>query len=317
MAHLESLPPEITSAIRTALHRVLKTYALNGNLGPHMVRKLFLQTADELVSAGKIERPTRLSQSFASQATRREGDNYPDYGIAASLADQMRQAIWELYGEGILMPARTMHPQQEYAGNENPWFDLDHALITQYGVCVLTDPENRIQVHDPDGYLAIFRGANPPADAEMMRYLEECVAVFRGRHLLAAVVLLGIASERLIDVLAENLTAALGEPSGTEWYKRNYSKKRDISARFESLSGKLMDEYGPELNQQKLKDGFQRDVTLVFDVIRLARNDIAHTAGRLFTWNEVSGLLFHFVQYFGYVNRIIAFLDANPRVVSS
>lgn len=145
-----------------------------------------------------------------------------------------------------------------------------------------------------------------------MRYLSECVSVFRSNHLLASVVLLGIASERLIEVLAENLRDALGDQRGIPWFQSKYSNKRDISARFKALSAKLMGEYGGALNQHKLKDAFQGVVTLTFEQIRLARNEVAHPAKRQFNWNDVSGFLRSFVQYFGYVNRIIAFLDDNP-----
>jgi hypothetical protein len=74
-----------------------------------------------------------------------------------------------------------------------------------------------------------------------------------------------------------------------------------------------MEEYSEELDQEKLKDAFQHVVTLTFEQIRLARNDIAHLKEREFTWNEVNGFLHNFVQYFGYINRIIAFLSNNPK----
>jgi len=74
-----------------------------------------------------------------------------------------------------------------------------------------------------------------------------------------------------------------------------------------------MREYGQALNQQKLKDSFHGVVTLTLEEIRLARNDIAHPANRQLHWNEVSGFLHNFVQYFRYANRIIAFLASNPK----
>jgi hypothetical protein len=52
-------------------------------------------------------------------------------------------------------------------------------------------------------------------------------------------------------------------------------------------------------------------VTLTFEQIGCARNDIAHPTGCEFTWNEISGLLHSFVQYFLYVNCIVSFLESN------
>ena len=87
----------------------------------------------------------------------------------------------------------------------------------------------------------------------------------------------------------------------------------DNLKRFLALTGKLMGEYGEELSRVGLKDAFNGVVTLTFEQIRNARNDIAHPSGREFTWNEVSGLLHNYVQYFIYANRIIAFLRAKQR----
>jgi hypothetical protein len=49
-------------------------------------------------------------------------------------------------------------------------------------------------------------------------------------------------------------------------------------------------------------------VTLTFEQVSRARNDIAHPMGREFTWNEVSGFLHSFVQFL-YVNRIVSLLE--------
>jgi hypothetical protein len=304
------------------VYRSLTQYASGGNHGPISIKHLFLMAADGLVEENIIERPEFLGgkglggQHFV-QLTEGRQLVFPDYGIPREVANLMRQTFWELYLQGVLAPATKQDPRQEMAWPheyEDTWVYFDSVMLTPYGVNVLLDSKNRIQVHDPDGYLANFWGASPPPNTEMMRYLSECVAVFRGGHLLASVVLLGIASERLIEVLAESLRDALGDPEGTAWFQSKYSSKRDMSVRFNTLSGKLMDEYGKALNQQKLKDAFQSVVTLTFEQIRLARNDIAHPAGRQFTWNEVSGFLHNFVQYFGYISRIIAFLADNPRV---
>jgi hypothetical protein len=277
--------------------------------------------ADGLVKADIIERPQFLGgkglggQKFVQLIEGRQPNLFPDYGIPSNIANLMRQTLWELYLQGILAPAPRQNPLEDTcypAKHQDYWLHLDYVMLTPYGVSILIDSQNRIQVHDPDGYLASFWNASSPPDTEMMRYLSECVSVFRGGHLLASVVLLTVASERLVEVLAESLRDALGGP-GAAWFHSKYKNKRDISDRFKTLAGKLMAEYGEEFEQQKLKDGFQSVVTLTFEQIRLARNDIAHLGGREFTWNEVSGFLHNFIQYFGYVNRIITFLANNPK----
>lgn len=309
------VPESTRRAVRAKVLEVLARYASVGRRDPIPVHQLFKCICDGLVQDGII--PARSDGAmFTSLESSHHTESFPDYGVSAAIGSLVRQVLWELYVQGILSPSpqaqKVLNMHKAYAGLLPLIFqmDLDCAVLTPYGVEILTDTSSRVQVHDPDRYLATFLNADPPPDAEMMRYLEECVSVFRGAHFLATVVLLGIASERLVEVLAESLRDALGDPAGTEWFNGKYVNKRDISKRFKALSGKLMGEYGEELSSEKLKDAFNGVVTLTFEQIRQARNDIAHPQGREFTWNETSGFLHSFVQYFTYTNRIIALLRA-------
>jgi hypothetical protein len=318
MHKIDTLDPIIRSAVRDCVFSVLAHFALSNLHGPILVKKLFLMTADHLVDSDIIIRPNFLGgkgaggQKFAQLIEGEQNEIFPNYGVPENIALQIRQTIWELYLQGILAPATKSRIGTE-PSDKDTWVFLDAFMLTPYSVQILTDTSGRIRVHDPDGYLANFTNSVPPPDTEMMRYLHECFSVFRGGHLLASVILLAIASERLIEVLAESLRVALGDPDGTTWFYQKYAQKRDISARFKALSAKLMDEYGNKLRDEKLKEGFQSVVTLTFEAIRLARNDIAHLSGREFTWNEVSGFLHNFVQYYGYVNLIIKLLADNPK----
>jgi hypothetical protein len=316
---MQQIPPDqidavTNSSVRAKVTQVLAQFASGAEHGPIPIGLLFLRICDELSVAGTI--PARPNgDKFASLKYSHHTDSFPDFGAPPEMARLVRQVLWEYYQEGILTPSPRAR-QVRSKITQNPDFvplafllDFDHALVTPYGVDILTDTANRIQVHDPDGYLANFRDADPPPDPEMLRYLEESVAVFRGGHFLATVVLLGTASERLIDVLGEGLHDALQD---LQWFSR-YSRQRDISKRFKSLTGKLMGEYGQDLDDAKLKDAFNGVVSLTFEQIRCARNDIVHPKGRQFKWNEVSGFLHNFVQYFEYVNQIIALLQRDTK----
>jgi len=318
MHEIERLNPATVHGVRTEVFDALAEYASGGNHGPIHLGKLFREVADRLVRVNIIERRPNGS-TLASLKYSYPSRSFPNYGVPTGIANLIRQTFWELYIQGCLAPAansRDILAPNLNAARLTPlafFMELDQVMITPHGVDVLVGARNRIQVYDPEGYLTNFWSAHPPPDPEMMRYLSECILVFRSNHLLATVILLGAASERLVDVLAKSLRDALGSPGGTDWYRKRYRNKRDISERFKALSGKLMGEYGEALNQQKLKDSFQGVVRLTFEEIRLARNDIAHVANRQFNWNEVSGFLHNFVQYFRYVNRIIAFLAGNPK----
>lgn len=220
--------------------------------------------------------------------------------VPKEIIRSITQIFWELHLQGVLIPS----PAWISSGN-------GYAIITPYGRELVNDNTERIQVHDPMGYLDNFLAENPPPDEEMMLYVKESVFVFQDGHHFACVILLGIASERLMTVLAESLRDALGDPRGTEWFQKKY--RGDASEKFKSITNQLFAEYSDELEREKLKEALQGTVKITFDIIRHARNDVAHPKGREFTWNEVSGFLHNFVQYFKYVNRIITLLNANPK----
>lgn len=303
----ETMTDSQRSIVRSKVYATLANRVKRGEDGPFSAVDLFREICDELADVEVL--PPGPGGSRYSNLSPLDRKHFPDFHVPSEIARFVRQQLWELYLQGILAPApRNVCPVYGDLRPPYSYLHLGCGVLTPYGADILKDTTKRIQVHDPDGYLANFRDATPEPDPEMMRYLEECASVFRGSHFLATIVLLGIASERLIEVLAESLRDALGEPTGTKWFEKKYSKKRYISARFKELSKELVQAYDEDLKSEKLKDPFQSVVTCTFEQIRVARNDIAHPRGREFTWNEVGGLLHQFVQHFIYVNQIIALL---------
>lgn len=309
---IETIPYPERSIVRSKVLDTLAKRAKTAKHGPFRAVRLFQEICDELVDA-KIVQPGPGGSRF-TQLKADDPNLLPDFEVRADIARLVRQELWELYLQGILAPSPALEcPVSVDRKPPFSYLDLDCGVLTDYGEDILTDTTGRIHVHDPDAYLENFWNASPAPDPDMMRYLQECVSVFRGGHFLATVVLLGVASERLVEVLAESLRDVPGDPRGAEWFHKTYSNKRYISARFKAVSDKLMADYRDALNRRKLKNPFEDVVNLTFAQIRLARNEIAHPTDRQFTWNEVSGFLHNFVQYFLYVNRIIEFLRTDPK----
>ena len=309
------IPVATRSSVRSEVLAALAQHSREGAKVPIPLGPLFLKVCARLERVGIVP-PRAERASYTSLRYSPASVSFPDFGAPEDIARFVREVLWDLYSQGVLAPASGREcPPDVDRGSPFSFLDLDCAVLTDYGQDTLADTTNRIQVHDPDGYPANFWSADPPPDGEMMRYLEECVAVFRGGHFLATIVLLGVASERPIEVLAQSLREALGEPTGEEWFNGTYVNKRDFSKRFSALSGKLMGEYSEDLDRAKLKDAFNGVVTLTVEQIRCARNDIAHPKGRKFTWNEVGGLLHSFAQYFTYANQVIKLLTSNPKSV--
>lgn len=305
MASTDELSPTMLAAIHAEVFQVLRSqaqgggpsptvqhYSTNRQLGPFSVDQLFSSVMQNLVRNSVISNTASGQHSF------------PNYGWPGNVADIVRQTIWQMYQQGIIVPSPST---RGHSVSLSFHLDLNYYLFTSRGLDVLSSTGDQIQVYHPEGYLAMFQASNPLPDVEMMRYLTECVQVFRDHHLLATVVLLGAASERLVEVFAEYLRDALGTTAqGDVWFK-DYSNKRTIIQKFDTVEKKLMQHFGKLVYDRDIGN-----IKLVFETIRTIRNDIVHQHNYQPTWNEVNGLLHNFVLYFKNVSRVINVLLANP-----
>lgn len=318
---MSQINPSTRSLVRSSILEVLSNKARADSRGPFGCRDIFLQAADILADKedSGVRRPDRID-NFRQLLMPHITGNFPNFSLPKEIANQMREVLWDLFVLRIISPASS--PGEIFNDFGRPahltvnggiFLDLDQLFITAHGADVLRETDKRILVYDPDGYLSPFLGAQPPPDSELMRYLTECVQVFHNNYLVAAVVLLGASSERLIDVAAATLRDALGEPKGTDWYRTRYVKKRDISTRFKAFEGTLMREYGEELKTAGLNEAFQDIIKLNFEAIRHSRNSIAHPRGNVPNFNRVAGMIHNFSLYFDHTNSIIDYLRKNPK----
>jgi hypothetical protein len=286
----EVLNPNTQSIIKAAIFEWLarlvadKKYEVNLNQAAH-------QALDTLYRKGMLPSQAPSNIRFEELYTHR---------VSSDIINSVTQIFWELHLQGVLIPSPAWISSK-----------TGFALITPYGQEIISENSGRIQTYDSAGYLDNFIKETPAPDTEMLRYVKESISVFQHGHFFACVILLGVASERLITVLAEKLRDSLGNPNGNEWFQKKF--RGDASEKFKAINNQLLAEYGEELEREKLKDALQGIVKLTFETIRHARNEIAHPKGREFTWNEVSGLLHNFVQYFKYTNKIIMILINNPK----
>jgi hypothetical protein len=310
---IDRVDPSTRISVRSVISEVLRDYGALPER-PLFLGKLFWRVINELSRKDLIDRkphPDIWGPLPGSDEFFNPPPSFEDYrDIPPVIVALVCQVFWELYIEGVLAPVPSPRDDPDELGQASfPLFmSLDYVMLTPYGTQVLHSARDRIQIHDPDGYLTNFRGAQPAPDNRMMDYLVECVRVFKGGHLVAAVVLLGAASERLIEVLATELQEALDRSgrNGTAWFK-DYNASWPIKKRFHKLHQKLAQEYNQDL--KKLDERYFETVKHIFHEIRKARNeDIHNTGDDKLTWNEVGGLLHWFVRYFKLLNKTIAFL---------
>ena len=101
--------------------------------------------------------------------------------------------------QGILIWGKEVG--DPYTGS-HPWF-----TITSYGKKVLESGE--ISPHDPHDYLARLKKVVPDVDNIVMMYVEESIQCFIHENLMAASVMLGVASEAAFYRLLESFKKSI------------------------------------------------------------------------------------------------------------
>jgi hypothetical protein len=174
----------------------------------------------------------------------------------------MVDVFWELVALGIVAPGNGVS-QPNF-----PWFRL-----TPYGKSVLESP--KYHPHDRDGYISLLTQRVANADATVLAYLDESLESFVRANNVAAMVMLGVAAERVFDLLSESLLNALKSPTERQELSR-LLERFTMKPKVDWVHAKLR-----EVQERKPKlQGFPENaalmVTAIYDLIRAQRNDLGH-----------------------------------------
>ena len=198
------------------------------------------------------------------------------------------EEIWSFYCQGLLRPGPSPRTRQS--------FSLDRTVLTSYGERCMQ--ENRILPHDPQGYLADLGRRCGSLDPEVEVLTRESLLTFQANCLVASVVLIGAASERLIRVLFESYRDAHQNQDDRDRLDREWEsrRRRSIVQRFEWLWRQLGARRAELNNAGRLWDGAEGLVRATFEALRTARNEAVHQ-NRHFERIQTNELLFLFVPY--------------------
>jgi hypothetical protein len=165
------------------------------------------------------------------------------------------KVMWELALQGVLAP--TERGVQGLLGG---------ARLTEYGrVCVA---QEQILPHDIDGYMANLRESMDAAPDEiLLQYAEEALECFQRDNLRAAVVMLGVAAERSLEILKNAYIKSLDEENHEKAEAK--LKERMLRKRFDNLWRRIYVRTIPEALQDRLEGDFWG----AFQLIRKSRNE--------------------------------------------
>jgi len=207
-----------------------------------------------------------LQHLVTPQAENRFGDAYLVQEVAAatqSRRTEVFEALWGLVGDGLIYLDKDGQ-----RGSTDNW----RWRPSQRGIQVAT--QGRWEPHDPDGYLRRLRRTEPGIDSRALVYLEEALRAFNAQCFLASSVMLGVASEQVVNELAASVVGFFG-PAADKLRKIIENPRTSQNARFEELR-KVLDSH-----RHQVPEGLADPLTLdaVTDLLRITRNAAGHPTG--------------------------------------
>ena len=141
-----------------------------------------------------------------------------------------------------------------------------------------------------------------------MTYVKESLLTFLAGRYLAATVMLGVASERCVDLLIDSYLNAIANATQRQAVERKVKRAgRSVKRRFDTLRGELIALALPS----DLGDALDIQLSGVFTLIRYSRNDAGHPTGQAIDRDVAHGNLLLFPQYCKRVYGLINYFQTN------
>ena len=207
-------------------------------------------------------------------------------------AEYLREVFWDLFLQRIIVLGMNS------ANPEYPWFK-----VSSYGQKLLSEDHGYF-FHDVASYEQRIRADVPDIDPLTLLYLKEAMQAFRAGCILAATVMIGVASEHEFLCLLEGLEAS------SRW-QRNFAKaakERHLLGKFNAFRTALEKAQG-ELPSKTRED---LDTTLagVLSLIRNHRNEAGHPTGFIIEREQCYVLLQLFIPYRKKLHQLREFFAA-------
>lgn len=269
--------------VRTLTHDVLRDMLLRVQKDPSS----FGQFSSDMQVASIIARVGRLAK---------QRDIKPNDGLTNQEQHFVIRALWELIIQGFLVPNNASSGTQGWP----------FVSFTDYGEkMILAD---RPTPYDPTMYLAQFvEGLTDPI---VNFYVEEALGCFRTNCQTACALMLGVASERLFDLLLDSFLGALASQRERDDLQKKTDSK-SITSRYRELRKRL----DPKKGQlpQPLCENLDTCLVSILNIIRQQRNDAGHPTGRVVTRDEAYALLHVFPHYHNQMSELTLHLKEHTK----
>lgn len=224
-----------------------------------------------------------LVLGVAEVLERREGKEQPDRQqrrLSSTDSESVREIFWDLFLQRII----TLGIND--SNREYPFFK-----VSSQGKRIL-DNQNPYIFHDVSTYTSLIKTNVPSINATTLLYLQESMQSYRSGCLLAATVMLGVASEHSFLLLVE--AAESNATYGQNF--ENVSKQKTILQKFRKFRAAL-EQHVQSALPPELKEDLDVQFDGVLSVIRTFRNDAGHPSGKIMGREQVYVLLQMFIPY--------------------
>lgn len=193
--------------------------------------------------------------------------------------DHVHEVFWDLFRQGVIIP-----------GSDSQNSELPFFRVSSYGRKVLANQDTYF-FHDVSTYLDQLRQAAPAIDDLTLLYAGEAMQAYRAGCMLAASVMLGVATEHEFELI---LDAANGSAVWSGRFK-NAAKEIGLLRRFSKFKATL-EQHLKDLPAD-VRDDIDPSLAGVLSIIRVYRNDSGHPTGKIVQREQMYVLLNLFPHY--------------------
>ena len=220
------------------------------------------------------------------------------------------EKVWESFY--FLLNSNVIGPGEYGTSSYLPTFHL-----SEYGRKCAEEGKKDILPYDIDGYLEKLNSIDNLYDWVVF-YIKEALKCYNTSAYNASVIMLGLASEYLLEKLFEKFSQLLGRNNN---YRLNYCINTSLKEHFDNqiksqrtISGKFI-KFEKIFNsttnlEEDIKKCFDKSSRQVFiNYVRVMRNDTAHPAGIKIEDTEALLLFISFIKYCELIMKLINTMD--------
>lgn len=220
--------------------------------------------------------------------------NYPSEDHSKKLMHLIFEESFRMVSEGLIRP--NLH----FPGDGSVKPQWEAFQLTSYGRMVVEGKSEHPAF--VDDYIKRLRTMTPDEimlDEVVEFYARESAQLFRHEFYASSVVMLGVASEQIVDMVGSAILETLKEPTKGKF--RKVMNHRSVSDKIDTIRST----FESSCTDQELRDFFDHSFTGFVTLLRKSRNEYGHPSGTSTTRDEALEYLYTYPQYIKRMYQVI------------